>query len=196
MERFKESRLVFPLHHRMTILDIIDKICFGKHYELDIVILWEFLITCLQTMMIRITERLNQSEGEVKITKRHQTSPHLQNYPAGLPLHYCTSSFFLPTNCQLGPWDLRLSPPNLQQTWNLLDSALLSRRRRHMAKLRITGFLLVFPPSDDNLIKSQMVSGLLPKAIIRQRSVSSLPLEAQTSKDGWFHICSKSKRRQ
>ena len=30
-----------------------------------------------------------------------------------------------------------------------------------MAKLRITGFLLVFPPSDDNLIKSQMVSGLL-----------------------------------
>ena len=32
-----------------------------------------------------------------------------------------------------------------------------------MAKLRITGFLLVFPPSDDNLIKSQMVSGLLPK---------------------------------
>ena len=103
MERFKESRLVFPLHHRMTMTG---------HYWQNM--LWQtlwtwychfmrFFITYLQTMMIRITERLNQSEGEVKITKRHQTSPHLQNYPAGLPLHYCTSSFFFQ---QIVSWDL------------------------------------------------------------------------------------------
>ena len=183
MERFKESRLVFPLHHRMTILDIIDKICFGKHYELDIVILWWSLNAWIKA-------RWGQN---YQATPNFSPSSKLSSRAAASLLHL---KFFLPTNCQLGPWDLRLSPPNLQQTWNLLDSALLSRRRRHMAKLRITGFLLVFPPSDDNLIKSQMVSGLLPKAIIRQRSVSSLTLEAQTSKDGWFHICSKSKRRQ
>ena len=184
MERFKESRLVFPLQSQ----DDDDWTLLTKYALANIM---NLILSFYEIFYYLSTNYDDQDHWTLESKRRwgqnYQATPNfspsskLSSRAAASLLHL---KFFLPTNCQLGPWDLRLSPPNLQQTWNLLDSALLSRRRRHMAKLRITGFLLVFPPSDDNLIKSQMVSGLLPKAIIRQRSVSSLPLEAQMQQ-GW-----------
>ena len=92
--------------------------------------------------------------------KRHKTFPHLQNYPAVLSLHDCTSTFLSP---QIVSWDL--------ETWdghwlvcetapeNLLDSAAQWQMRRHMAKLRITRFLLLL-----TVTSSQMASGLPKKS--------------------------------
>ena len=171
MERFKESRLVFPLHHRMTMTG---------HYWQNM--LWQTLWTWYCHFMM-ITERLNQSEVRSKLPSDTKLLPIFKTIQPGCRFIIAPQVFFLPTNCQLGPWDLRLSPPNLQQTWNLLDSALLSRRRRHMAKLRITGFLLVFPPTDDNLIKSQMVSGLLQSD--HPPAISVIVATGSSDKQGW-----------
>ena len=58
-------------------------------------------------------------DSELKVTSKlavyTKLIPNLGNYPAILSLDDCTKTFFVSTNCQLGPWDLRRSlPPNLR----------------------------------------------------------------------------------
>ena len=58
-------------------------------------------------------------DSELKVTSKlavyTKLIPNLGNYPAILSLDDCTKTFFVSTNCQLGPWDLRRSlPPDLR----------------------------------------------------------------------------------
>ena len=83
MERFKESRLVFPLQSQDDDTG---------HYWQNM--LWQtlwtwychfmrFFITYLQTMMIRITERLNQSEVRSKLPSDTKLLPIFKTIQPG-----------------------------------------------------------------------------------------------------------------
>ena len=57
----------------------------------------------------------SESRVTSKLAVYTKLIPNLGNYPAILSLDDCTKTFFVSTNCQLGPWDLRRSlPPNLR----------------------------------------------------------------------------------
>ena len=103
------------------------------------------------------TQQLNQSKGEVKITKRHKTFPPSSKLSSRTFTWWLHLNFFLLpqiVSWDLETWDCHWETFGPVCGWKLLDSSLWQMRHRHMAKLRITGFLLVLT------VTSQIASGL------------------------------------
>ena len=97
----------------------------------------------------------SESRVTSKLAVYTKLIPNLGNYPAILSLDDCTKTFFVSTNCQLGPWDLRRSlPPNLRHlkvSWFYWFSWFSRDATWHLQ-----WFLVVRLP-----LTSQMASGLL-----------------------------------
>ena len=78
-----------------------------------------YILSCSHLLIRLCPDNLCQHpDNELKVTSKlavyTKLIPNLGNYPAILSLDDCTKTFFVSTNCQLGPWDLRRSlPPDL-----------------------------------------------------------------------------------